>query len=220
MHTHTCPFLPRCPSPALAAGPSCRGCPSTAGTQSLPEVSPVGPYGRDPALETRGRPSSSSSRFLAPPRTELLFRTSTQASGSPAPRPPGPRRPKLSDHLLSCPCPPLAGPRSQAGPPYPRRPLAPTLSCPKFQRPLSSGAPQVLTHRRRPGSLQGPRGPRSPLPEAAPGARPAQVRGRCRGRDWGAPWRPEWPGGAEEKSRPPSSAAPTHLAAVRNHGPH
>lgn len=75
------------------------------------------------------------------------------------------------------------------------------------RRPLGS-------HPKTPGSLGDPRSPRSPLPEAASGALPAQVRGRCRRRGWGAPWWPKWPGGAQGKSPQPRSEALTYLAAI------
>ncbi|XP_039102687.1 vegetative cell wall protein gp1-like [Hyaena hyaena] len=139
-----------------------------------PRVSVRRPLWADPALETRERRASS--RLLA-------------LSCSLAPRPPGvwdpgsstphpPPRPQASTVVPAdaspAPHPRPADPRRQPPPPHPpRRPLAPTLSCQKLEGPPP---PEPLgSYPPTPGSLLGPRGPGSPLPEAAPGAGPAQI---------------------------------------------
>lgn len=146
-----------------------------------------------------------------------------QVLGPPAPRP----RPQMSEarrrgwadprRLSSCRRPRFPGDLGSPAPALvlqlslPTRPdkSLPKLEGPGPRRPLDS-------HPKPPGSLRGSRGLRSPLPEAAPGVRPIEVKGRGRGRGRGAPWLPEWPGGVEGESLPPGWGALAHPAVVAN----
>lgn len=174
---------PTCPlSPPLArcdAQPARRTQVSGAGPASLSpgraRLSMRGPRGPNPALGLR-RPLAAPSRRLSAPQPgrQDLLPLDPQPKTSEAQPPPsflpaarGPRSPEPGRPPLPAPTRPGRSARSSKGP-RPRRPLG--------------------SHRTTPGSLRSPCSPRSPLPGAAPGARPAQVRGRCHGQGWGAPW--------------------------------
>lgn len=177
------PPPPTCPlSPPLArcdAQPARRTQVSGAGPASLSpgraRLSMRGPRGPNPALGLR-RPLAAPSRRLSAPQPgrQDLLPLDPQPKTSEAQPPPsflpaarGPRSPEPGRPPLPAPTRPGRSARSSKGP-RPRRPLG--------------------SHRTTPGSLRSPCSPRSPLPGAAPGARPAQVRGRCHGQGWGAPW--------------------------------
>lgn len=112
--------------------------------------------------------------------------------GGPSAAAPGRTRGSSRTHVAEahhrlpfCPCPgcpevPGIRPRPGYNPNPPRDSQAPSRRYPPSAPPGS--------HPRPPGCLRGPRRPQSPLPEAGPGARSAQVRGRCRGRGRGASW--------------------------------
>lgn len=130
---------------------------------------------------TRGHPASSplpalSYQLLAPPPGVGDTSLST----------PNPRRRKPS-HSLPAFLPARSRgfpvPRVRPGhpcPPHRPVPFGPARSARSSKWPLSSRP--LGSHPTAPGCLRGPRGPGYPLPGAAPGAPPAQVRGGATGR--------------------------------------
>lgn len=150
------------PGPAGVPAPGTRG---NARTCLAPPSQVLPPPGAARRARCRGGPSAA-----APGRTRGSSRTHVA---------------EAHHRLPFCPCPgcpevPGIRPRPGYNPNPPRDSQAPSRRYPPSAPPGS--------HPRPPGCLRGPRRPQSPLPEAGPGARSAQVRGRCRGRGRGASW--------------------------------
>ena len=185
-HTHTqtpdfsLPPLGRCQTPDLSAGPrhprsSQLNCPRT--DRGSPRR---GPCGSSPLWD------SGASRLFAPPRTELpALSTPTGRRGHQPldPQPSASEAQPQPSRLPSCPLPGFPVPRVRPGhpcPPHRPVPFGPARSARSSKWPLSSRP--LGSHPTAPGCLRGPRGPGYPLPGAAPGAPPAQVRGGATGR--------------------------------------